>query len=56
MRLCKLPVSGRPTNLIVGQGPTLLAIDAGVGRLDIFLSSIIYLFFHPLPGRRPDID
>ena len=40
----------------VGQGPTALAVGAGRGCLDIFLSSIISLFFLPLSGRRPDID
>ena len=52
MVLGKLPVPGRPTNL----GPTALAVGAGGGCLDIFLSSIISLFFPPLSGRRPDID
>ena len=41
---------------IVGQGPTELAAGAGRGCLDIFLSSIISLFFRPLPGRQLDID
>ena len=41
MVLGKLPVPGRPTNLItVGQGPTALAAGAGGGCLDIF--SLIY--------------
>ena len=39
-----------------GQGPTALVVGAGGCCLDIFLSSIIYLFFLPLSGRRPDID
>ena len=35
--LGKLPVPGRPTILItVGQGSTVLAVDAGGGGLDIF--------------------
>ena len=42
--------------IIVGQGSTALAVRAGGGRLDIFLSSIISLFFLPLSGRRSDID
>ena len=42
--------------IIVGQGPTALAVGAGGGCLDIFLSSIISLFLLPLSGRRPDID
>ena len=42
--------------IIVGQGPTVLAVGAGGGCLNIFLSSIISLFFLPLSGRRPDID
>ena len=57
MVLDKLPVPGRPTIWItVGQGPTALAVGAGGGCLDIFLSSIISLFFLPLSGRWPDID
>ena len=41
----------------VGQGPTVLTVGAGGGCFCIFfLSSIISLFFLPLPGRRPDID
>ena len=39
----------------VGQGPAVLAVGAGGGCLDIFLSSIISLFFLPLSGRRPNI-
>ena len=44
--LGKLPVPGRPTIwIIVGQGPTGLAVDAGGGCLDIF--SLVYHFsFH----------
>ena len=43
MVLGKLPVPGRPTILIiVGQGPTALAVGAGGGCLDIF--TLIYLF------------
>ena len=41
---------------IIGQGPTALAVGAGAGFLTLFLSSIIFLFFLPLSGRRPDID
>ena len=40
--------------LIVGQGPTVLAVGVGGGCLDIFLISYISLFFLPLSGRRPD--
>ena len=58
MVLGKLPVPGRPTiSITVGQGPTALAVSAGEGCLDIF--TLIYPFspfFHPLFGRRPDID
>ena len=37
MALGKLPVPGRPTIwMIVGQGPTVLAIGAGGVCLDIF--------------------
>ena len=42
--------------ILVGQGLIVLAIGAGRGCLDIFLSSITSLFFLPLSGRRPDID
>ena len=40
---------GRPTycRIVVGQGPTALAVGAGGGCLDIFLSSITSLFFLP---------
>ena len=44
MVLDKLPVPGHPTIwMIVGQGPTALAVGAGGGCLDIF--SLHYLFF-----------
>ena len=45
---------GRPTTwMTVGQGPTALAVGAG---LNIY--TLLYLFFllSPLSGRRPDID
>ena len=43
MVLGKLPVLGRPTIwMIVGQGPTVLALGAGGGCLDIF--TLIYLY------------
>ena len=32
----------------VGQGPTALEVGAGGGCLDIFLSSVTSLFYHPL--------
>ena len=48
---------GRLTILnTVGQGPTALAVGAGGGCLDILLSSIRFLLFLPLFGRRHDID
>ena len=41
--LGKLPVPGRPIIwIIVGQGPTALAVGAGGGCLDIFI--LIYPF------------
>ena len=41
MVLGKLPVPGRPTIwIIAGQGPTVLAVGAGGGCLEIF--SLIY--------------
>ena len=43
MVLGKLPVPGRRTIwIIVGQGPTALAVGAGGGCLDIFI--LIYPF------------
>ena len=43
MVLGKLPRPGRPTIwVIVGQGPTALAVGAGGGCLDIF--TLLYLF------------
>ena len=43
MTLGNLPVPGRPTVwMIVGQGPTALAVDAGGGCLDIF--PLVYPF------------
>ena len=57
MVLGKLPVPGRPTIwMIVGQGPTALAVGVSWGCLDILLSSILSLLCLPLFGRRPDID
>ena len=59
MVLSKLPVPGRPTNwIIVGQGPTALAVGAGGGGVvwTFLLSSILSFLFLPLFGRRPDID
>ena len=48
MVLGKLPVPGRPTVwIIVGQGPTALAGDAGGGCLDFFFSRLSFLFFTP---------
>ena len=44
----------------VGQGPTVLAVGAGMGCVDIFSLvyhfSLLSLFFLLLSGRRPDID
>ena len=57
MVLGKLPVPGRPTIWItLGQGPSVLAVGAGGGCLDIF--TLIYPSFLSLPlfGRRPDMD
>ena len=42
--------------IIVGQGPTVLAVGAGGGCMDIFFSFIFSLFFLSLSGRRPNID
>ena len=42
MVLSKLEVPGRPTNiwLIIGQGPTVLAVGTDGGCLDIFFSRL----------------
>ena len=49
MVLGKLPVPGRPTIwIIVGQGPTALAVGAGGGCLDIF--SLVYHFSFLTPS------
>ena len=49
MVLGKIPVPGRPTIwIIVGQGPTALAVGAGGGCLDIF--TLIYPFFPLSPS------
>ena len=46
--LGKLPVPGRPTNLItVEQGPIALAVGAGGGCLDIFSLIYHFSFFSP---------
>ena len=42
MVLCKLSVSGRPTNL---EWLIALTVGAGGGCLDFF-SSLVYLFYH----------
>ena len=52
--LGKLPVPGRPTIWItVGQGPTALTVAAGVGCLDILLSSILLSSFSLSLGDGP---
>ena len=44
MVLGKLPVPGRPRiRIIVGQGPTALALGAGGGCLDIFTLHLSFL-------------
>ena len=49
MVLGKLPVPGGPTIwIIVGQGPTALAVGAGGGYLDIF--SLVYHFSFHIPS------
>ena len=49
MALGNLPVPGRPTIwMIVGQGPTALAVDADGGCLDIFTLIFLYLLCLPL--------
>ena len=57
MALGNLPVPGRPTIwIVVGQGPTALAVDAGGVVWKFLLSSILSFLCLPLFGRRPDID
>ena len=46
--LGKLPVVGRPTDLDNSRASVALAVGAGRGCLDIFLSSVSSLFFLPL--------
>ena len=56
MVLGKRPVPGRPTIwMIVGQGPTALAVVAGGVVWTFLLSSILSLLFLPLFGRRSNI-
>ena len=46
MVLGKLLVPGRPTIwILVGQGPTVLAVGAGGGCLDILPSFILFFSF-----------
>ena len=53
----KLPVPGRPTIwMVVGQGPTVLAVGAGGGCLDIFTLHYPFSYLLPLSGGRSDID
>ena len=40
----------------VGQGPSVLAVGAGGGCLDIFSLVYHFSFFLPLSGRRPNMD
>ena len=55
--LGKLTVPRRPTiRMIVGQGPTALAVGAGEGVWTFSLSSVLSLLFPPVSGRRSDID
>ena len=57
MVLGKLPIPGRPTIwIIVGQGSSVLAVGAGGGCLDIFTLIYPSFLFHPVFGRRTDID
>ena len=48
MVLGKLPVPVPAVSMIVGQGPTALAVGAGGGCLDIF--TLIYPFFPLSPS------
>ena len=54
MVLGKLPVPGRFIWIIVRQGPTVLAVGAGGGCLDIFFSPLSFLCsFSLFPGNGP---
>ena len=54
MALGNLPWPGHPTIwMIVGQGPTALAVGAGGVVWTFLLSSILSLLCLPLFGRRP---
>ena len=55
--LGNLPVPERPTIwIVVGHGPTALAVGAGGGCLDIFTLVYPFSICLPLFGRRPDLD
>ena len=41
--------------ILVGQGPTALAVDEG-GVVWTFFSNLSFLLFLPFSGRRSDID
>ena len=41
--------------IVVGQGPAALAVGT-CGVVWTFFSRLLFLFFLPLSGRRPDID
>ena len=57
MVLGKLPVPGRAkTCMIVGQGPTALAVGARWGLCGHFYSPPFFHFSFFLSERRPDID
>ena len=50
-------VPGRPINLDNNWARAYCACSrCRWGGLDIFLSSVVSLFFLPISGRRPDID
>ena len=48
MVLGKLPVPGRPTIWMMGQGPIALAVDASGGCLDILYYPLSFLSFFSL--------
>ena len=57
MVMGNLPVPGRPTNLDCSRARAHCGCSrCGWGCWAFFLSSIISLFFHPLSGRRLDMD
>ena len=56
MVLGKQPVPGRSTSLEKRRARAYCQLVRAGAVWTFFLSSIIYISFRPLSGRRPDID